>query len=86
MSYDWKQHKVIVDLKSDMGALENEFKKINQFWVDKYNELWIGLKVAIGVRNNKIAEQSRRITILEKQLKKLTEQVDMTDQIVGSLQ
>ena len=81
--------------------LQDEIKKLNQYWVDRYNELKEALSVSIGVRNNKIKEQAdtiskqktefefrigllesgyeiqeKRRETLEKQLKKLTEQVD----------
>ena len=97
----------ISHLESDMGATTDEFRKLNEFWIEKYNDLKHAMLVAIGVRNAKIKEQaghittlknnidsltgvcyelSEKITTLEQQLKKLTEQVDLNSQTLEALQ
>ena len=45
--------------------VKEEVKKLNQFWVDKYNELKHVMSVAIGIRNNKIKELNVRINKCE---------------------
>jgi len=98
----------------DLGALSEEMKKKDEFWLEKYNDLHEtvtkmahAMGVAIGIRNAKINEQagyithlkgnvdkltevcytlSDKITTLEQQLKKLTEQVDLNSQTLEALQ
>ena len=63
------------------------------WWLEQFTTLQTIVKnlahaqtVAIGVRNTKINELNGKMTTLEKQLKKLTEQVDLNSQTLEALQ
>jgi len=62
----------ISHLESDMGATTDEFRKLNEFWIEKYNDLKHAMLVAIGVRNAKIKEQAGHITTLKNNIDSLT--------------
>jgi len=75
------------NLKSDMEALEHEFAKFKVWWMETFNTLTHAIQVEIGVRNNKIKELNEKIIklfnagkCLEKQVKTLTEQVELNSQ------
>ena len=64
----------------DLGALSEEMKKKDTFWLEKYNDLHEtvtkmahAMGVAIGIRNAKINEQAGYITHLKGNVDKLTE-------------
>ena len=69
-----------------------EIESFKTYWLMEFNGLHDTVKnmahamqVAIGVRNTKIAELKGKLTTLEKQLKTLTEQVDLNSQTLSEL-
>ena len=60
------------DITIDVHNLEVDFNEFKAWWIKQNNTIKHALKTAIGVRNNKIAEQAGRLTKIEAKNESLT--------------